>query len=132
VDRFDKVLLYQSYVMLVVQMMLLHLCIKLRSSYQATSSALHPPREVSFHTFQRWMDYIRTRYFAQFWSWREWTLYAWTLVIWLALLEIATWVWKDTEWYGDAVGAFALALEGCLPIPQIITNYRNKSVKGLR
>jgi presenilin-like A22 family membrane protease len=36
------------------------------------------------------------------------------------------------EWYIDIIGYLAVGTEAMLPVPQVLTNYRRKSVEGFR
>ncbi|KAF0391996.1 PQ-loop protein [Gigaspora margarita] len=107
--RFDIVLLYQSIVMIIVQIWLLYECIRYRIP------------TLSIHNRKRW-----------FWNWRSFRPYMACLIVLLGHLIFFSNFFGDQVWFIELLGYLALGIECTLPMPQAIQNYKNKSVSGFR
>ncbi|KAJ3364603.1 hypothetical protein GGF31_008991 [Allomyces arbusculus] len=113
--RFDTVLLYQSFVMIVAQFLLLELCVRVQ----------HRRRRQSFH-IKSLKDYT-----SAFWAWPHFSQY----VAFCAALAGGLWLlhlmFGSSSAYADLVGAVALGIEATVPMPQAWNNYKRKSTFGL-
>lgn len=54
------------------------------------------------------------------------------LAYYIIALSILQMLLGQTKWFTDMQGYVALSIEAVLPIPQILSNNRNKSCKGFR
>ena len=109
--RFDDTLLWQSILMIVAQIALLHLCLRCRS-FDEPGGAWQYERRL-WH-WPQFMDYVGFLGFV---------------AVGLGLLQLLL---GRQEWYIDMIGYLAVGTEAMLPVPQALTNYRRKSVEGFR
>ncbi|CAG8437958.1 16807_t:CDS:2 [Acaulospora morrowiae] len=104
--EFDKTLLYQSILMIIVQLILLAECLKFR----------YPAAPVPH---RRW-----------FWNWDTYRPYIICLILLTGFLGIlSNFLIKET-WFVEILGVLALGIEATLPMPQAWQNYQFKSVSG--
>ncbi|KAI4146385.1 MAG: hypothetical protein LQ340_005949 [Diploschistes diacapsis] len=139
--RFDRALLVQALVMLVVQSILLKVALDNRptplrpqgiemKSMSGARSPMLTPREASFETQSTsWRPY-------NFWRWRDQQAY-WnfllTLTLGLSALHILLRPSPESAGlYTTLLGAAGLGIEAVLPIPQMLTNYSSQSCRGFR
>jgi len=112
-ERFELVLLLQSIFMILAQLALLYICILYRPSGSPESLGVSS-RPMSF------------------WQWRNYGQYieflAALILCELILFLIFSW-WKP---FITILGFAALGLESTLPIPQMISNYKQRSLYGFR
>jgi len=107
--HFEFALLLQSILMILGQLILLYVCI------------LYKPRHEPGHT----------RPF-NFWHWSNYSQYIEFLAGLIVCETILQLILGRRQWFIDALGYIALGLESTLPIPQVVSNYRNKSLYGFR
>jgi len=112
-DRFEYALLVQSILMIIAQLALLYICIRYRPG-------LSPE---SLGTSTRPMS---------FWQWTTYTQYIEFLAAFILCQAILYLVFGRSELYISILGFIALGLESTLPIPQLISNYKQKSLYGFR
>lgn len=119
-DHFALSLLFQAILMIFMQVLLLHVALTHRPppAAQHTPFAAHPkPRPYNF------------------WQWRPHRPY-WTFLMYFtgALVVLHLLLQNSSLFipYSSVLGYIALAIEACLPVPQILANQRAKSTKGFR
>lgn len=67
-----------------------------------------------------------------FWQWRYQRPYWTLLAYYVAALLILQLLFGIAPWFVELQGFVALGIEATLPLPQILSNQRNKSCKGFR
>nr|ODN89804.1 hypothetical protein L204_06075 [Cryptococcus depauperatus CBS 7855] len=67
-----------------------------------------------------------------FWMWEGYGAYLEFLAGMIIVLGVAQISFGRWSWYVDALGFVALTIESTLPIPQFVTNFKNKSCYGFR
>ncbi|KAI0091787.1 hypothetical protein BDY19DRAFT_1040543 [Irpex rosettiformis] len=112
-DRFEFALLFQSLFMIVAQLALLYICLKYRPPVSPESLG------------------TSTRPFS-FWQWRTYTQYIEFLAGFIICQAIVFLIFGSSNIYVAILGFVALGLESTLPIPQLISNYKQKSLYGFR
>ncbi|KAF8449129.1 hypothetical protein L210DRAFT_3389413 [Boletus edulis BED1] len=110
---FEFALLLQSIFMIVAQLALLFVCLHYRP--RVTPGSYAPsPRPFSF------------------WQWSSYTQYIECLASIILCSAITFLIFGRFEFYISLSGFFALGLESTLPLPQLISNYKHKSLYGFR
>jgi hypothetical protein len=109
--RFDDALLFQSIVMILMQLVLLHMCIRCRA-YDEPHGAW--TRERSLWRWPLFEDYIS--FLAKF-------------TVGFGLLQL---FFSEYDWYVDLIGFMSVSIEAALPVPQALSNFQRKSVEGFR
>lgn len=66
-----------------------------------------------------------------FWRWTDLISYLEFLCLFSALLGIAMYFFIDCEIFVETIGYCSLVTESMLGLPQVLKNYKNKSVKGM-
>ena len=119
--RFDTALLIQAGLMVVVQMFVLQIALANRPPTDFPSSASMPfaPARANRRPYD-------------FWQWRSIRPYWLFLAYFFIALCVLQAVFGAFTTYTTILGYVALAVEATLPIPQIISNEKNRSVKGFR
>ncbi|ELU43584.1 PQ-loop domain-containing protein [Rhizoctonia solani AG-1 IA] len=112
-NRFEFPLLIQSILMILAQLALLYICIRYRPDIS--------PESVG----------VSTRPYG-FWQWPSYGTYIEFLAGLIVVLTIVELIFGRMSWFVDALGFFALGLESTLPLPQLYSNYRQKSLYGFR
>jgi hypothetical protein len=112
-DRFEIALLIQSIFMILAQLALLYICIiyRLRSSPEILTSSTRP---------------------LSFWQWPTYTQYIEFLAGLILSQTILFLILGRSRAFIGILGFVALGLESTLPIPQLISNYRQRSLYGFR
>ncbi|KAG6381525.1 hypothetical protein JVT61DRAFT_112 [Boletus reticuloceps] len=67
-----------------------------------------------------------------FWQWSSYTQYIECLASIILCSAIIFLIFERFEFYISLLGFFALGLESTLPLPQLISNYKHKSLYGFR
>jgi len=111
--RFEYALLIQSLLLIVTQLVLLYICVIYRPATKPDSYGLSK-RPFSF------------------WQWTSFSRYIEFLVALTLCLAILELIFGRKQWFIDTLGFIALAIESSLPIPQLISNFRQKSLYGFR
>jgi len=111
--RFEFALLLQSILMIIAQLALLFICLRYRPK---TSSGSYAPSPRPF----------------SFWQWSSYTQYIECLAGIILCSAIIFLIFGRSELYISVLGFFALGLESTLPLPQLISNYKHKSLYGFR
>ncbi|KAL1747918.1 hypothetical protein HDZ31DRAFT_80073 [Schizophyllum fasciatum] len=110
---FELALLLQSVFMILAQLALLYICILYRP-------AISPE---NLHTSKRPIS---------FWQWPIYTQYIEFLAGFILVQTILFLILSGYDTYVALLGFVALGLESTLPIPQLITNYKQRSLYGFR
>ncbi|KAL1920226.1 uncharacterized protein VTP21DRAFT_1372 [Calcarisporiella thermophila] len=108
--RFDITLLWQSIVMIILQLLLLERCVYL----QRPRARAGAPSIIS-----------------QFWRWPRFSFYVNFLITSCLSLIIFYLVFGSTYFAVELLGFISTSLEASVPIPQALTNYTRKSTEGL-
>ncbi|KAF5367162.1 hypothetical protein D9758_004006 [Tetrapyrgos nigripes] len=112
-SRFETALLVQSILMILAQLALLYICILYRPKTSPESLGL------------------KTRPLS-FWQWNNYVQYIEFLAGLILCQAIIFLVFNHSEVYISILGFCALGLESTLPIPQLISNYKQRSLYGFR
>ncbi|KAJ7050565.1 hypothetical protein C8F01DRAFT_1178832 [Mycena amicta] len=112
-DRFEIALLVQSILMILAQLALLYICILYRPRLS--------PENVGGSS----------RLFS-FWQWSTYTQHIEFLAGLILLQAILFLILSSFQVYVVVLGFIALGLESTLPIPQLISNYNQRSLYGFR
>ncbi|RXW23960.1 hypothetical protein EST38_g1882 [Candolleomyces aberdarensis] len=112
-ERFEFALLMQSILMIAAQLALLYICIlyRPRLSPEALGGSSRP---------------------LSFWQWPNYSQYIEFLAGLILCLAILFLIFGRSDIFVGALGFLALGLESTLPIPQLISNYRQRSLYGFR
>jgi len=112
-NRFEIALLIQSILMILAQLALLYICIvyRPRSSPENLASSTRP---------------------LSFWQWSTYTQYIECLAGLILCQAILFLIFSRSQTFIGILGFVALGLESTLPIPQLISNYRQRSLYGFR
>lgn len=112
--------------MVLVQTILLHVALTNRS-FPNTSMELNAPFAGS-----QGQTYGFDRRPYDFWQWKAARPY-WLSIVYLTITLLALqFIVGRFEIYVSTIGYLALAVEAVLPIPQVLSNQRNRSCKGFR
>lgn len=109
-DRFDTALLVQSLLMIAAQLALLRLCLKYSPITSPHGESQESNNEDYYYSIDSYLD-----------------LFALLFAIEAALFIL----FQQHDSFIQAIGFFSLGLESTLPIPQLLTNFRRKSLAGL-
>ncbi|KAF5336087.1 hypothetical protein D9611_006234 [Ephemerocybe angulata] len=112
-EHFETALLVQSILMIAAQLALLYICIlyRPRLSPEALGGSSRP---------------------LSFWQWTSYSQYIEFLAGLILCQAILFLIFGRSEVFVGALGFIALGLESTLPIPQLISNYRQRSLYGFR
>ncbi|CAL1714908.1 unnamed protein product [Somion occarium] len=110
-NHYEFALLFQSLFMIVAQLTLLYICILYRPRLEVLGSSSRP---------------------LSFWQWQNYTQYIEFLAGFILCQAILYLVFGQSDVYISILGFVALGLESTLPIPQLISNYKQKSLYGFR
>ncbi|EMD38869.1 hypothetical protein CERSUDRAFT_92906 [Gelatoporia subvermispora B] len=111
--HFEYALLIQSFLMIMAQLALLYICTKYNSRLS--------PENLG----------VSTRPLS-FWQWPTYTQYLEFLAGFILCQAILFLIFGRSTLYVSILGFVALGLESTLPIPQVISNYKQKSLYGFR
>ncbi|OAX41369.1 hypothetical protein K503DRAFT_506415 [Rhizopogon vinicolor AM-OR11-026] len=112
-NRFELALLIQSLLMIVAQLALLYICVRYRPRVSPENFGASP-RPLSF------------------WQWHAYAQYIEFLAGFILCSAILFLIFGRSELYITILGFVALGLESTLPIPQLISNYKQRSLYGFR
>lgn len=113
--RFDEALLFQSFVMIAVQLLLLRECIKVK----AITSPIN-----KFNMAKRFK-------IDHFWRWDDFGSYLECSFLGCAFIAILTLLLSESYLYVEMIGFASVLVEACLGLPQLLANRKNKSTAGL-
>ncbi|KAI6149731.1 hypothetical protein BKA82DRAFT_14751 [Pisolithus tinctorius] len=109
--RFEFALLVQSILMILAQLALLYICIRYQPRPDTRGQSSRP--------------------FA-FWHWPSYVQYIEFLAGFILISAIAYLIFGRADVYISIIGFVALGMESMLPVPQLISNYKQKSLYGFR
>ncbi|KAF2663322.1 hypothetical protein BT63DRAFT_419137 [Microthyrium microscopicum] len=119
--HFDRALLIQAIVMIIMQSLLLHVAL----THRPISPSSQPFQSVNSSEFDIPRPY-------NFWRWRTAHPY-WSFLGYFTITLIAMQLlFGSFDGYADLLGYIALGIEALLPIPQILANHRRRGCKGFR
>ncbi|KAF1797996.1 PQ loop repeat-domain-containing protein [Mucor lusitanicus] len=139
--RFDNTLLFQSIAMLTAMLALLQIVVKYKphdlpftplirhdsassySSSNSSNSSHHHGAAIEQRIELKW--YQRT-----FWDWDYFVDYVNCLLLFTSVVGILYVFLHGHEWFIEALGFLSLGIESTLPLPQLLTNFKNRSVDG--
>ncbi|KAH9989843.1 hypothetical protein BJV77DRAFT_1145000 [Russula vinacea] len=112
-ERFEFALLLQSLLMILCQLALLYICVlyRPRLSPENLGASSRP---------------------LGFWQWTTYSQHIEFLAGYIVLLTILVLIFGRVDVFVWLLGFFSLGLESTLPIPQFISNYKQKSLYGFR
>ncbi|XP_067854207.1 solute carrier family 66 member 2 [Heptranchias perlo] len=113
--HFEVTLLWQSIVMIITMLALLHLCCTVRRSSQMSTSR---------HFFTD----FDPRYF---WAWSHFLDYIQFCLSFTVLCLIITYLLIDFQLFVETLGFSAVLIEAMLGVPQLFQNFKNKSTVGM-
>ncbi|KAF9518342.1 hypothetical protein BS47DRAFT_1371132 [Hydnum rufescens UP504] len=111
--HFEIALLVQSILMIIAQLVLLYICIRYRP----------PGNPESIGKSSRVIG---------FWQWPTYSQYVEFLSAYIIVMTILILIFGRIAFFVDVIGYFALGLESTLPLPQLLSNYRQRSLYGFR
>jgi len=113
-NHFELALLIQSILMILAQLALLYICIRFRpiTTHEALGTKLSRP--------------------FGFWQWDTYAQHIEFLAALIVVLSILVLIFGRMGWFVSGLGFFALGLESTLPLPQLYSNYKHKSLYGFR
>ncbi|CAG8956023.1 hypothetical protein HYFRA_00008879 [Hymenoscyphus fraxineus] len=126
--QFDTALLIQSFIMMIMQTLLLKVALDNRPGPASKGGDAATP-------FAGHRDGAFVRPF-NFWKWRSPKPY-WQFLLYLFItLTAFELILTPTPWfyskYSKFIGYLGLSIEATLPLPQIYSNYKSRSCKGFR
>lgn len=113
--KFETYLLLQSLVMIAAQLILLQLCVKLRSSSQYNLSS----------------NSTKMLSLSAFWNWNSLEVYIQFCLTIAGIAGAGVILLGNQKWFAEIVGILALGIEACLGVPQVWQNYQKHNTKGL-
>ncbi|XP_078066743.1 solute carrier family 66 member 2 [Mustelus asterias] len=113
--HFELTLLWQSIVLIITMLALLHLCCTVQRSSRLSTSR---------HFFTD----FDPRYF---WAWSRFLDYVQFCLTFSVLCLVTTYLLIDSQLYVETLGFSAVLIEAMLGIPQLFRNFKNKSTAGM-
>ncbi|EGG15783.1 hypothetical protein DFA_10626 [Cavenderia fasciculata] len=117
--QFDITLLYQSLVMIVAQLVMLNLCVSLKSQDQLVNTKSRKSTLTSSFTNQ------------DFWDWDSIFPYLLFLGGYTFIFFMTSYYFLYVPEYFELLGSLSLTIEATLGLPQLLQNYKKHNVKGL-
>ena len=122
---FEKSLLYQSIVVIISQIYLIHYYLK----YQERSKDELPPEKSILNHMTSWNEIITP---SKIWKWDyEIDYYKFILFLFFFMSFICYLIGKDKIKFYDIIGTISVSIETFIEIPQIKENCATKNVKNL-
>ncbi|KAJ7257884.1 hypothetical protein B0H12DRAFT_1110416 [Mycena haematopus] len=127
-DHFERALLFQSIFMILAQLALLYICIlyRPRISPENLGGSFRP------FSFWQWSTYTQHVEFLAGLMYAHLSYLPFSLIIFSLFQAILFLILGRFEVYVAILGFVALGLESTLPIPQLISNYKQRSLYGFR
>ncbi|KAK3810855.1 MAG: hypothetical protein J3Q66DRAFT_350364 [Benniella sp.] len=155
-DPFELPLLYQSILMITVQLLLLEICVRYypKSEPSLPMPVSHPTSgasrnkstsnttsnmtslgtdDVLSRASRRgggWFRDHATRWSIEFWNWPTIWPYFTFIAIYTSCLALAMYLIGKKTFFVECLGFLALGIEATVPMPQAFQNYRAKSTEG--
>ncbi|KAI9139387.1 hypothetical protein BKA69DRAFT_668735 [Paraphysoderma sedebokerense] len=120
--RFENVLLWQSIVMVGVQLMLLKVWLDVKWRPERSMGVLGP------NVIGLGMS--ADEYLKNIWNWPHYNQYLVFLSGLFAILSFSHLLFGSSSFYGDILGFIGLGIESTVPLPQALHNHRSKSIKN--
>ncbi|KAK3086649.1 hypothetical protein FSP39_021387 [Pinctada imbricata] len=114
--HFELPLLAQSIIMVFTMLLLVQLCVRVKSKSEILASKPH-----KFTDFD--VNY--------FWKWSDFASYVQFLVVFTTVLSFVTWLFLNYSFYVETIGFLAVFAEAMLGAPQFYRNFVNKSTQGM-
>ncbi|CAO3612808.1 unnamed protein product [Cunninghamella blakesleeana] len=129
-ERFDKTLLLQSIVMIFSQLFLLEIVIRYRPITEG--NILYDDRSsissLSIEADHPWVRAWHKR--KLFWNWPDMMDYLNFLLAFTTCCALLFMFLYRIPYFIEILGIISLGIESTLPIPQCISNFKNRSVEG--
>ncbi|XP_067905257.1 solute carrier family 66 member 2 isoform X1 [Heterodontus francisci] len=113
--HFEVTLLWQSLVLIITMLLLLHLCCTVQTSSRMSTSR---------HFFTD----FDPRYF---WAWSRFLDYIQFCLTFTVLCLFVTYLLIDSQLFVETLGFSAVLIEAMLGVPQLFQNFKNKSTAGM-
>ena len=123
--QFSIVLLYQSFVIIICQIFLIHYYIKYR---EEPENIIYPKKSVIKH-LSDWKDILNINYI---WNWYyEIEYYKFIFFLFLTLTILCGFIRSNQSTFFDWIGSLGVFIETFIEIPQIRENYITKNTKNI-
>lgn len=135
--RFDNTLLFQSILMILAMLILLQVVVKYK--HDANFSVLYSELRNSFSSNsieaelaaeENGLERTSTWWKKPFWSWDYYLDYINCLLGFTTLIAFFYLLFRSSPAFIETLGAASLGIESMLPLPQCISNFKNKSTTG--
>lgn len=127
--RFDTTLLFQSIFMIISMLILLEIAVRYRQDHPVLYSELRA--SFSSSDIDRDLEAEANGYEqSTFWHWEHYLNYMITLLVFTTLVALLYLVFHSHSIFIEILGVLSLGIESTLPLPQCISNYRNRSTQG--
>ncbi|KAI8096241.1 uncharacterized protein BX664DRAFT_290996 [Halteromyces radiatus] len=126
--RFDTTLLIQSIVMIVSQLILLELVIRYRPTPTLMSDDDDDDESLSIEADHPWQRAWQQRH--SFWNWPTFLDYLNFLLAFTTCISLLYVFFRHVPSLIELLGLISLGIESTLPLPQCISNYKNRSTAG--
>ncbi|XP_041125452.1 solute carrier family 66 member 2-like [Polyodon spathula] len=113
--QFELPLLFQSIVMILTMLAMLHLCCSVQTANRVS-------------TKQHYFTDLDLRYF---WSWARFEDYLLFCFSFTVLSALITFLFLDSVLFVEGLGSLAVLTEAMLGVPQLLQNFQNKSTRGM-
>jgi hypothetical protein len=123
--RFSFVLLVQSILMIATQFYLLYVCLKYSDSNKQI-------KKLSSKQKDTLSEYAPSLTLNNFWNWSRYIDYVYfILFIIIFFTVLSNLIGFDNFYYVEFIGSLAAGVEAIIGVPQVITNYQDKSTGSL-
>ncbi|KAK6479886.1 solute carrier family 66 member 2-like [Huso huso] len=113
--QFESPLLFQSMVMILTMLAMLHLCCSVQTANRVSAK-------------QHYFTDLDLRYF---WSWARFEDYLLFCFSFTVLSALITFLFLDSVLFMEGLGSLAVLTEAMLGLPQLLQNFQNKSTRGM-
>ncbi|CAO3681925.1 unnamed protein product [Rhizopus stolonifer] len=127
--RFDNTLLFQSILMILSMLILLEIAVR----YKRDHPVLYTELRASFSSsdIDRDLEAEANGYEqTAFWHWEHYLNYIITLLVFTTLVALFYLIFNSYSSFIEILGALSLGIESTLPLPQCISNFKNRSTQG--
>lgn len=115
--RFELAFLVQSVFMIFIQILLVNTVLITRKNEEMNELTKR----------KRFQDFD----WSYFWNWRDLEDYIMCLIAFTLLVAIFSFAFINQSWFVTLIGYLSLGTEALMAVPQLLNNYKNKSVYGL-
>lgn len=131
--HFSETLLIQSFLMILTQLYLLYICLIYSNSYKEmvkSSSKDMIEKSTKISVFRLTPPNLSR--FKDFWQWNHFSDYIYFLVLFITVIGVLSrMIGFDNPHYVESLGFFSMGIESTLGIPQVLSNYLEKSTGSL-